>query len=225
MAGQIAVSMMCADITKLNETIKTFEENKIEYLHIDVMDGCFVPNIQLGVDYIKQLRKCSKIPLDIHLMIEKPEDKLEWFDIQKDEMVSIHYESTNHVQRALTVIKQKGAKAALALNPATPLIVLEDCLPDLDAVLLMTVNPGYAGQPLVVQTLDKIKRLRKQLDETGFKHIKIEADGNVSFENAKIMHEAGTEIFVAGSSSVFHKDMTLKEAITKLRENITCSLQ
>ena len=220
MTGQIAVSMMCADITKLSETLSIFEEEKIEYLHIDVMDGCFVPNIQLGVDYIKQLRASSSIPLDIHLMIEKPEDKLEWFGIQKDEMVSIHYESTNHVQRALAVIKDKGAKAVLALNPATPLAVLEDCLPDIDAVLIMTVNPGYAGQPLVQQTLDKITRLRKWLDETGYTEIKIEVDGNVSFENAKKMSEAGADIYVAGSSSVFHKDMTIKDAISKLRANI-----
>ena len=220
MPGQIAVSMMCADIMKLGETLKAFEKNKIEYLHIDVMDGIFVPNMQLGVDYIKQLRKCSDIPLDIHLMIKRPEDKLEWFDIQKDEMVSIHYESTNHVQRALTVIKNKGAKAALALNPATPLIMLDECLPDLDAILLMTVNPGYAGQPLVKQTIEKIRKLRNHLDSAGYEHIQIEVDGNVSFENAKIMHEAGAKIFVAGSSSVFHKDMTFDDAIKKLRDSI-----
>jgi len=220
MPGQIAVSMMCADITKFNETLRIFNETKIEYLHIDVMDGCFVPNLQLGVDFIKQLRTCSKIPLDIHLMITAPESKLEWFDIQKDEMVSVHYESTNHVQRALAVIKQKGAKAALALNPATPLCVLEDCLPDLDSVLIMTVNPGYAGQPLVRQTLDKIKRLKILLAEKGFNNIKIEVDGNVNFENAKIMRDAGADIFVAGSSSIFHKDMTPEDAISKLRKNI-----
>ena len=220
MDGQIAVSMMCADIMKLGETIKAFEENGIEYLHIDVMDGVFVPNLQLGVDYIKQLRKSSRIPLDIHLMITEPENKLEWFDIKEGEMVSIHYESTKHVQRALAVIKQKGAKAVLALNPATPLAVLEDCLPDIDAVLIMTVNPGYAGQPLVGQTLGKISRLRKWLDETGYGSIQIEVDGNVSFENAKKMRTAGADIFVAGSSSVFYKEMTLENAISKLRENI-----
>jgi len=220
MPGKIAVSMMCADIMKLGDTLKSFEKNKIEYLHIDVMDGSFVPNMQLGVDYIKQLRKCSNIPLDIHLMIERPEDKLEWFDIQEGEMVSIHYESTNHVQRALNVIKNKGAKAALALNPATPLTSLDESLPDLDAILLMTVNPGYAGQPLVKQTIEKIRRLRDHLNQTGYKHIEIEVDGNVSFENAKIMHEAGAEIFVAGSSSVFHKNMTFNDSIEKLRKSI-----
>ena len=221
MSGQIAVSMMCADILRLSETLENFKKNKIEYLHIDVMDGDFVPNLQLGIDYIKQLRKNSKIPLDIHLMINRPEDKLEWFDIQENEMVSIHYESTNHISRALAIIKDKGAKAVLALNPATPFYVLEDSLPDLDAVLIMTVNPGYAGQPLVKQTLDKITRLRKWLDDNGCDIIQIEVDGNVSFENAKKMRSCGAEIFVAGSSSVFFKDMTLDDAITKLRENIS----
>ena len=220
MNGNISPSMMCADITKLSGTLNTFEKCMIEYLHIDVMDGCFVPNLQLGVDYIKQLRRLSKIPLDIHLMITKPEDKLDWFDIHEGEYVSIHYESTNHVQRVLAGIKQKGARAMVALNPATPLIVLEDCLPDIDAVLLMTVNPGYAGQQLVRQSLEKITRLRKWLDDSGFANIEIEVDGNVSFENAKKMRDAGANIFVAGSSSVFNKEMTLEAAIKKLRVSI-----
>jgi len=153
-------------------------------------------------------------------MIDKPEDKLDWFDIQEGEYVSVHYESTNHVQRTLTEIQQRGARAMLALNPATPLAVLEDCLPDIDAVLLMTVNPGYAGQKLVQQTLEKITRLRKWLDDAGYAIIKIEVDGNVSFDNAKKMRDAGADIFVAGSSSVFHMEMTLEGAIAKLRESI-----
>lgn len=220
MAGQIAVSMMCADITNLKPTLDAFQKCKIEYLHIDVMDGVFVPNFQLGTDYVKQMRRSTSIPLDIHLMITNPEDKLDWFDIQEGEYVSIHYESSNHVQRALARIKQKGAKTMLALNPATPLVVLEDCLPDIDAVLLMTVNPGFAGQSLVPQMLGKITRLKKWLQSCGYPHIEIEVDGNVNFENAKKMRDAGADIFVAGSSSVFHKDMTLESAIDKLRDNI-----
>jgi len=218
--GKIAPSMMCADITKLKETLDIFERCSIDYLHIDVMDGCFVPNLQIGVDFIKQLRQHSNIPLDIHLMITAPEHKLDWFDIQEDEYVSVHYESTNHVQRVLTGIKQKGARTMLALNPATPLVNIEDCLPDVDAVLLMTVNPGYAGQQLVPQSLEKISRLRKLLDNTGYTNIEIEVDGNVSFENAKKMRQSGADIFVAGSSSVFRKDMTLDNAISELRINI-----
>ena len=220
MAGQITPSMMCADICKLQEYLDVFKREKIEYLHIDVMDGDFVPNFQIGTDYIKQLRTKSDIPLDIHLMINEPQNKLDWFDIKPNEYVSIHFESTVHVQRVLQRIKDKGAKTMLALNPATTLCVLEDVIDDLDAVLIMTVNPGYAGQALIPQTLKKIERLKKWLTEIGKPGVKIEVDGNVSFENARKMRDAGADIFVAGSSSVFHKDYSLENAIKRLRENI-----
>jgi len=212
--------MMCADIGRIGETLDTFKKEGIELLHIDVMDGEFVPNFQLGTAFVGQIRTMSDIPLDIHLMINRPEDKLDWFGIREGEWVSVHYESTNHVQRALAKIKAKGARAMLALNPATPLCMLEDVLDDLDAVLIMTVNPGFAGQALIPATLDKIKRLRGMLDERGRSDILIEVDGNVSFENGKKMSEAGANIFVAGSSSVFHKELTLEEGIRKLREAV-----
>ena len=217
---QITPSMMCVDISKIPETLEIFKNEKIEYLHMDVMDGEFVPNLQLGTDMIKQFRKLSDIPLDIHLMITRPEDKLEWFDIQPGEYVSIHYEATNHVQRALARIKSYGAKPMIALNPATPLCVLEHIIDDCDAVLLMTVNPGFAGQALIPSTLEKISSLRNWLDSTGRGHIEIETDGNVSFINAEKMSKAGADIFVAGSSSVFCKDMALDDAIKKLRQAI-----
>jgi len=220
MNGKIAVSMMCAGLLDLEQTLVEFEKNKIEYLHIDVMDGVFVPNFQLGTDYIKKLRAASSIPLDIHLMITQPENKIDWFNFQPNEYVSIHYESTVHVQRVLQKIKETGAKTMLALNPATPLCALEDVIDDLDAVLIMTVNPGYAGQALVPQTLDKITRLKKWLMESKHQNVEIEVDGNVSFENAAKMRKAGADIYVAGSSSVFHKDYVLKDAIAKLRDAI-----
>jgi ribulose-phosphate 3-epimerase len=169
---------------------------------------------------IKQIRKMSKIPLDIHLMIKNPENKLEWFDIREGEYVSIHYESTKHVQRTLAKIRELGGKPMLALNPATPLSVLEDVFPDLDAVLIMTVNPGFAGQKIVPATIEKVKRLRKKLDDAGYANIKIEVDGNVSFENAALLSNAGADIFVAGTSSVFHKDYSLNNGIAKLRSII-----
>ena len=220
MAGKIAPSMMCVGICELHEYLDAFKRLGIEYLHVDVMDGVFVPNLQLGTDYIKELRAQSDIPLDIHLMITQPENKVDWFDIQPNEYVSIHYESTSHVQRTLQKIKDKGAKTMLALNPATPLFVLEDVIDDLDAVLIMTVNPGYAGQALVPQTLNKIARLKKWLLESGHPDVEIEVDGNVSFVNAKLMREAGADIFVAGSSSAFKKDLGLDKAIQELRNTI-----
>ena len=220
MGGQISASMMCADIFGLAQTLEIFNTYKIEFLHADVMDGVFVPNLQLGADYIAQLRRRSSIPLDLHLMIVKPEDKLEWFDIKAGDYVSVHYESSDFIQQILARIRQKGAKPMLALNPATPLIVLEDCLPYLDAVLLMTVNPGFAGQRMAAQAISKIARLRETLDSLGYGGVKIEVDGNVSFENAVKMRAAGADIFVAGTSGLFRDDIALEDAIIKLRECI-----
>lgn len=209
---------MCADALNLGSTLKEFEKNGIEYLHIDIMDGAFVPNFTLGTDYCKILKNATSIPLDIHLMIEKPEERLDWFPIGEGDMVSVHAESTRHLQKILKAIKDKGAKAYVALNPATPLCFLEEVLPDIDGVLVMTVNPGFAGQKLVPQTLDKIRRVRKMLDEAGKTDAEIEVDGNVSFENAEKMSAAGANIFVAGTSSVFKKELSLEEGIKMLRD-------
>ena len=196
--GKIAPSMMCADFLNLEKDIRTFERLGIEYLHVDVMDGLFVPNYTLGTDYVRKLKQATNIPIDIHLMVERPEDKLDWFDFGENDYVSFHYEAAGHVHRAVQRIKERGAKAMLALNPATPLGVLEDIVCDLDGVLIMTVNPGFAGQKLVPQTLDKIRRLRQARPD-----IEIEADGNVSFENAVKMRACGADIFVAGTSSIY----------------------
>lgn len=220
MNGKISPSMMCADITKLSEYLDTFEKEGIEFLHIDVMDGVFVPNIQLGVDYIKQLRTKTNIPLDIHLMITEPEKKLDWFDFQPGELVSVHYESTNNLPLALQKIKENGARPMVALSPNTPLTVLDGMFDLLDGVLIMTVHPGFAGQKLVAETLEKAEQLRKKMIALGRPDFIIEVDGNVSFENAVKMRAAGATLFVAGSSSVFCKDMSLSGSIQKLRESI-----
>ena len=217
---QISPSLMCADLLNLGAELKLLEKAGIEYLHIDIMDGVYVPNYTLGTDYCRNLKKVSKIPLDIHLMIVEPERKLDWFEFGEGDYVSVHVESTRHLQRTLAAIRRRGAKPMVALNPATPLCSIEDVLDDIDAVLIMTVNPGYAGQKLVPATLDKIRRLRKMLDETGHQHVEIEVDGNVNFPNAIKMRDAGANIYVAGSSSVFDPTLTLEEGIAKLRENI-----
>ena len=219
MKKQISPSMMCADIAEIKSTLKTFEECGIEYLHIDIMDGAFVPNFTLGPDYCKALKKMTNIPLDIHLMVEKPERFLDIFPIGFGDYVAVHVESTPHLQRALAMIKAKGAKAMVAINPATPISALDYVLPDIDGVLVMTVNPGFAGQKLVPQTLEKIQQVRAYLDRKGYAHVEIEVDGNVSFENATKMSTAGANIFVAGTSSVF-TGTDMAENIAKLREAI-----
>ncbi len=220
MAGKITPSMMCAPLNQIQHYIDVFEEKKIEYLHIDVMDGHFVPNMMLGTSYISSLRSLTSIPLDIHLMITDPEAKLDWFDIQPGEYVSVHYESTPHVQRALQGIKNKGAKTMVALNPGTPIEVLKYLLPDIDGVLLMTVNPGFAGQKLIPQGLDKIRDTKAYLAEHGYGHVEIEVDGNVSWENIPKMAEAGTDLYVAGTSSLFTDKMSLEESVAKFRSLI-----
>jgi ribulose-phosphate 3-epimerase len=200
---QLAPSMMCADIFKLGETIRLFEKLAVPYLHIDVMDGSFVPNLMLGTQTVRQMRRFSSIPMDIHLMTEEPGEKLEWFSPEKGDYVSVHAETTRHLQRVLDRIRSLGAKPMAALNPATPLSAIEEVFPDVDGILVMTVNPGYAGQRLVPQTLEKIRRLRRILDERGFTHVEIEVDGNVTAENAVKMRKAGADIFVAGTSLIF----------------------
>ncbi len=199
----LAPSMMCVDYARFSGTLRTFEENGIGLLHVDVMDGVFVKNYTLGTDFCRNLRKMTSIPLDLHLMITEPEWKIAWFDVQPGEWVSVHAEATDHLQRALAAIRACGGKPLAALNPATPLSALDYVLDDIDGVLLMTVNPGFAGQKLIPATLGKIADCRKYLDERGYGHVRIEVDGNVSFENAVKMRAAGADTFVAGSSSVF----------------------
>ncbi|MDO4547854.1 MAG: ribulose-phosphate 3-epimerase [Clostridia bacterium] len=219
-ASQIAPSIMCVDFLKLEDTLDSLKRANIEYLHVDIMDGEFVPNYTLGPDFCRSLKAACDIPLDVHMMITHPERKLGWFPLGSGDYASVHYEAGNHPIRALKAIRDAGAKPMLALNPATPVCVLESVLDDIDAVLVMTVNPGYAGQKLIERTLDKITCVRRFLDERGYEHVRIEVDGNVSFENAKRMRRAGADIFVAGTSSIFTSAMPFDEAIIKLRSAI-----
>lgn len=202
--SKISASMMCADLINLDRTIKIFEKKGIEYLHIDVMDGEFVPNFGLGVDYIRGLRDLTNIPLDIHLMIKNPEYKLQNIGIKKDDLVSIHYESTYQVQRALDMLKAYGCKCFLAINPATPIYVLEEVLDFIDGINLLMVNPGFAGQRIVTSTLHKAQKLQSFLTERKNDSILLEVDGNITPNNGKLLKQSGASIFVAGTSSIFN---------------------
>jgi len=217
----ISASMMCANFIELKSDLDALKDAGIEYLHFDIMDGSFVPNYTLGPCFLNDLREYTDIAYDIHLMVERPENKLDYFSIREGDLVSIHCESTAHIQRVLTRIKQIGAKAGAAINPGTPIYMLEDILDDIDFVLVMTVNPGFAGQKLINHSLDKIRKVRCYLDENGYKDVKIEVDGNVSFENARKMRAAGADIFVAGTSGLFVKGQSIYQAALKLRSAIT----
>lgn len=219
--AKLLPSMMCVNAWKNSpEVLAELIRQKVDFFHMDLMDGHFVPNLTLGTDCIKQLRKETQIPLDLHLMAEQPENMLKWLDIQPGEYVSVHIESTYHMQRVLAEIRSCGAKPMAALNPATPLCMLEQILEDVDGVLVMTVNPGFAGQKLVPQTLKKIEVLRRWLDERGKTQTEIEVDGNVSFENAVKMRAAGANLFVGGTSSIFYSGDCLENNIRKLRQMI-----
>ena len=165
--SEISASLMCSDLVDLKDTIRIFEEEGIERLHIDMMDGTFVPNFGLGVDYVRGLRKLTKIPLDLHLMIKDPEYKFSWIGILPTDIVSIHYESTFQVQRALDYLQPFGCKRFLAINPATPVSALEEVLDYIDGINLLMVNPGFAGQKIVPSTLRKAQKVVDLLKREG----------------------------------------------------------
>lgn len=220
MRGKISPSIMCADFRHLEDDIRILEQAGVEYLHFDIMDGSFVPNFTLGPDLMKSVREITSIPFDVHLMVQQPENHIALFDLRPGDLVSVHQESTVHLQRTLQKIKDKGADAAVALNPATPIYSIEDVLDDIAVVLIMTVNPGFAGQKLVPATLKKISHLKRYLNENGYPLIQIEVDGNVNFENAAKMREAGADIFVTGTSSLFIKGTDIRDAADELRKCI-----
>ena len=205
--SKISASMMCSDLIDLKETIRIFEEEGIEYLHIDMMDGSFVPNFGLGVDYIRGLRKLTNIPLDIHLMVKDPEYKFQWIGIQPTDSVSIHYESTFQVQRALDYLVPYGCKRFLAINPATPVSALEEVLDYIDGINLLMVNPGFAGQKIVPSTIKKAQKVANLLRQAGREDIILEVDGNITPENGRILRDIGASRFVAGTSSIFKGDL------------------
>lgn len=206
--SEISASLMCSDLVDLKDTIRIFEEEGIERLHIDMMDGTFVPSFGLGVDYVRGLRKLTKIPLDLHLMIKDPEYKFSWIGILPTDIVCIHYESTFQVQRALDYLQPFGCKRFLAINPATPVSALEEVLDYIDGINLLMVNPGFAGQKIVPSTLRKAKKVVDLLKREGREDIIIEVDGNITPENGKILREIGASMFVAGTSAIFKGDLS-----------------
>ena len=212
--SEISASMMCSDLIDLKDTIKIFEEEGIEFLHIDVMDGTFVPNFGLGVDYIRGLRKLTSIPLDIHLMVKDPEYKYPWLGIKSTDSVSIHYESTFQVQRALDYLEPYGCKRFLAINPATPISALEEVLDYIDGINLLMVNPGFAGQKIVPSTIRKAEKVVDLLIREDREDIIIEVDGNITPENGRKLRTIGASRFVVGTSAVF------KGNLEKYKENI-----
>jgi ribulose-phosphate 3-epimerase len=211
----IAPSMLAADFGNMQRDVEMVNNSEADWFHIDVMDGHFVPNISYGMPVIQAIKKHAKKPLDVHLMIEKPERYIEEFAKVGADIITVHYESTIHLHRTLTQIEDAGCKAGVVLNLTTPVSVLEDILPKCYMVLLMSINPGFGGQKFENMTYNRIKKLRRMIDEQGLNTI-IEIDGGVTDKNIKQLVDAGADAFVAGSH-VF-KSNNPTETIKQLKQ-------
>lgn len=215
---EIAPSILSADFTRLAEEINAVKAGGANILHVDVMDGHFVPNITIGLPVVKSIRKATDMTIDTHLMISEPGRYAVKFVEAGADMVSVHVEADDHLHRTLTAIREAGAEAGVAINPATPLVALEEALPYADFVLLMSVNPGFGGQKFVPTCLDKLRRLRQMIVERGLK-TKIEIDGGIEASNISTIVDAGAEIIVAGSAVFGGGEPT--EAVKELLTNGT----
>jgi ribulose-phosphate 3-epimerase len=196
---KIAPSILSADFSRLGDEIRALEAGGADYVHVDVMDGHFVPNITIGPLVVEAVRKVTDLPLDVHLMIENPDQYIPDFAKAGADIITVHYEAVPHLHRTVQLIHSLGKKAGVSLNPATPVSTLEVILDELDLVLLMSVNPGFGGQNFIPSCLPKIEALRKEIDRRGL-HIELEIDGGVKPSNIAAIAGAGADVFVAGSA-------------------------
>jgi len=201
----IAPSMLASDFTRLAEEIDMVNRSEADWFHLDVMDGRFVPNISYGMSIIEAMSTLAKKPLDVHLMIVEPEKYIDAFRKSGADVITVHLEACPHLHRTVHQIKETGAMAGVALNPHTPVAMLEDLIEDIDLVLLMSVNPGFGGQKFIYHTLSKIQKLRELITSTNAKTL-IEIDGGVGLQNAESLLQAGADVLVAGSSVFGTKD-------------------
>ncbi len=210
---KISPSILSADFSILGDEIKSLEQAGADLIHIDVMDGHFVPNITMGPPIIKMVRKCTKLPFDVHLMISPVEKYIKAFADAGSDIITIHPEATDNLKRAVGTIKSLGRKAGVSLNPKTPISALMDVINDIDLILIMSVNPGFAGQSFMSEVLPKVTELRKMINDKKLK-IDIEIDGGINFETAPLAVKAGANILVSGTT-IFSG--SLKDNIQKLR--------
>lgn len=210
----IAPSLLSANFANLEKDIEMLNTSEADWLHLDIMDGVFVPNISFGLPIVSAVKKLTNKPLDVHLMIVKPENYFEAFAQAGADYISFHIEASTHVHRSIQLLKKLGVKAGVVLNPHTPVSLLEEVIEDLDYVLLMSVNPGYGGQKFIEKTFKKIEKLKLLIKESGSKAL-IQVDGGVNTENAQALYEAGADVLVAGNAVFSAENPT--SAISKIR--------
>jgi len=211
----IAPSILAADFTRLEAVVKQAESGGAQWFHLDIMDGHFVPNISFGPMIVEAMRSITEKTLDVHLMIEKPEKYIKVFVDAGADIVTIHAEATNHLHRSVGMIKELGAKAGVAVNPATSLSTFEAILPDIDLALIMSVNPGFGGQKFIEQSLERIRQLQNNISGLG-KSVHLQVDGGVDLNNAPKILEAGADVLVAGSA-IFQSESPKKTTETFLK--------
>lgn len=217
MKKYLSASIMCAELLNMERSIKEIEKAGIDYLHTDIMDGSFVPNITLGFDLINAVKKITDMPLDVHLMVNEPSKFIDCMNLGENDILCVHYESEIHIARTLEKIKAKGIKAGLAVNPGTPVECFRYAAELIDMALVMTVNPGFAGQKIVPFAERKVSDTRRLLDSLGREDVLIEVDGNISPENGMKLSRQGADIFVLGTSALFIKDKEMNEAAESFR--------
>ncbi len=215
---KLAPSVLAADYARLGEQVREVAAAGADYIHVDVMDGRFVPNISIGPLVVEALRRATELPLDVHLMIEEPERHIEAFAKAGASILTVHPEASPHVHRLVQMIKGLGVRSGVALNPASPLCLIEEVLAEVDLVLLMTVNPGWGGQAFLPSVLPKMRRLRRMLDEQGLA-AELEVDGGITAETAPLVVEAGARVLVAGSA-VFQQADGVAAAMTRIQESV-----
>jgi ribulose-phosphate 3-epimerase len=217
---KIAPSILSADFARLADGIGEAEAGGADWIHVDVMDGHFVPNITIGPPVVAALRRVTQLPLDVHLMIDRPDTLLEAFARAGADYITVHQEASPHLHRTVQRIRELGAKPGVSINPATPLATLDEILPYVDMVLIMTVNPGFGGQQYIPTMTRKIADLRRRLDERGFWGVELEVDGGVSPSTIGEIAGAGATVFVAGAA-IFNQERGVAENIAHLRHHAT----
>ena len=217
----LAASLICADPLNLQSEIKELEIGKADFIHFDVMDGLFVPRYGLYPEILTYLKKITKIPVDVHMMVENAEDYIADFNNAGADYYNVHVESTNHLHRVVKKVRDIGMRPGVALNPATPLSSLDWIIKDIDMVVLMAINPGIVGHKLIPSMLNKIKTLREIANQAGNESLKIQIDGGVTFDSASLMIENGADTLVCGTGTIFrpHED-TISNKLNQLREKI-----